>query len=83
MAVAARLKQLVNDKGVTYSFIALKTGIPVDAISKSLLGKRRLPADELVDICNVVGIELNELQPAHTAPAQPDTGQTQAQQESA
>ena len=64
MAVAERLKQLVDDKGVTYSFISSRTGIPVDAISKSLLGKRRLPADELVDICNVVGIELNELQPA-------------------
>ena len=64
MAVAERLKQLVDDKGVTYSFISSRTGIPVDAISKSLLGKRRLPADELVNICNVVGIELNELQPA-------------------
>lgn len=78
MAVAARLKQLVDDKGVTYSFISSRTGIPVDAISKSLLGKRRLPADELVNICNVVGIELNELQPART-----NTGQPQAQQNSA
>lgn len=78
MAVAERLKQLVDDKGVTYSFISSRTGIPVDAISKSLLGKRRLPADELVNICNVVGIELNELQ--HT---RINTGQQQAQQDSA
>ena len=66
MAVAERLKQLVDNKGVTYSFISSRTGISVDAISKSLLGKRRLPADELVDICNVVGIELNELQPTRS-----------------
>lgn len=78
MAVAERLKQLVDDRGVTYSFISSKTGIPVDAILKSLLGKRRLPADELVNICNVVGIELNELQPART-----NTSQQQAQQDSA
>lgn len=78
MAVAERLKQLVDDKGVTYSFIASKTGIPVDAISKSLLGKRRLPADELVDICNVVGIELNELQLTRADPGQVETGQSSA-----
>lgn len=78
MAVAERLKQLVDDKGVTYSFISSRTGIPVDAISKSLLGKRRLPADELVNICNVVGIELNELQPARTNTGQPQTGQGSA-----
>lgn len=67
MAVAERLKQLVENKGVTYSFISSRTGIPVDAISKSLLGKRRLPADELVDICNVAGIELNELQQSQSS----------------
>lgn len=78
MAVAEKLKQLVDDKGVTYSFISSRTGIPVDAISKSLLGKRRLPADELVNICNVVGIELNELQATRTNPAK-----AQAQQDSA
>lgn len=72
MAVAERLKQLVDNKGVTYSFISSMTGIPVDAISKSFLGKRRLPADELVDICNVVGIDLNELQSAR------ETGQPRA-----
>lgn len=70
MAVAERLKQLVDNKGVTYSFISSRTGIPVDAISKSFLGKRRLPADELVDICNVVGIELNELQPVRSREGQ-------------
>lgn len=76
MAVAERLKQLVDNKGVTYSFISSRTGIPVDAISKSFLGKRRLPADELVNICNVVGIELNELQPA--LPSQMQAGQGSA-----
>ena len=78
MAVAERLKQLVDDKGVTYSFISSRTGIPVDAISKSLLGKRRLPADELVNICNVVGIELNELQPARATYGQTEVGKSSA-----
>lgn len=62
MSVAEKIKNLIDGKGVTYTFISEKTGIPIDAISRSMLGKRRLPADEMLMICNAVGIDLNELQ---------------------
>ena len=62
MLVAERIKKLLDAKGVTYTFVSEKTEIPVDAISKSLLGKRRLPADEMIAICKAVGIDLKELQ---------------------
>lgn len=58
---AQKLKLIVNEKGVTYTSISSKTGIPVDAISKSLLGKRRLPADEMIAICKAAGIDLDDL----------------------
>ena len=61
MCVATRIKELIEEKGVTYTFISEKTGIPVDALSKSFLGKRRLPADEMVAICDAVSIDLKEL----------------------
>ena len=61
MCVATRIKELIDEKGVTYTFISEKTGIPVDALSKSFLGKRRLPADEMVAICDAVNIDLKEL----------------------
>lgn len=61
MTVAQKIKALVDSKGVTYTFIASKTGIPVDAISRSFSGKRRLPADEMIAICEAVGIDLNDL----------------------
>ena len=61
MNVAQKLKQAVEEKGVTYTSISSKTKIPVDAISKSLLGKRRLPADEMVAICQAVGVDLVDL----------------------
>lgn len=60
MTAAERLKELIDARGVTYSFLASKTGIPVASISKALLGKRRLPADELVEICKVINIDLND-----------------------
>lgn len=63
MAVAERIKTMIDGKGITYTFISEKTGIPVDAISKSMLGKRRLPADEMLAICGAVGIDLRDLQP--------------------
>lgn len=62
MNVASKIKMLIENRGITYTFISSKTGIPVDAISRSFLGKRRLPADEMVLICNATGIDLNELQ---------------------
>lgn len=59
--VASTLKKLIDDKGITYAFISKKSGIPVDAISKSLLGKRRLAADEMIAICQAANIGLPEL----------------------
>lgn len=61
MTAAARIKELVNSKGVSYTFISDKTGIPVDAISRTFLGKRRLMADEMIAICSAVGINLQDL----------------------
>jgi len=67
MFVANTLKQLIENKGITYTFISAKTGMSVDAISKSLLGKRRLAADEMIAICQATSISLNDLLAAEKA----------------
>ena len=59
--VAERIKDLVDARGIKYSFLADKTGIPIDAISKALRGKRRMTADEMLAICGVLGIDLGDL----------------------
>ena len=61
MNAAMQLKQLVEERGVTYTFLSNKTGISVDAISKNFMGKRRMLADEMISICAVMGINLNDL----------------------
>ena len=61
VTVAQKMRLLIEQKGITYTFISEKTGIPVDALSKSFLGKRRLPADEMISICREVGIDLSDL----------------------
>lgn len=59
--IADIIKAYVDGKGITYSFISEKTGIKVDALSKTFLGRRKLPADEMVRICLCVGLDINQL----------------------
>ena len=61
MTVAQEIKSLVDEKGISYTFISAKTGIPVDAISKTFMGKRKPTADEMIAICSVTGIDLSDL----------------------
>ena len=69
MGAATKLKSLINGRGIRYTFIADKTGIPVDAISRTLSGKRRLTADEMFSICDATGIDPNDLRGTKTRPA--------------
>lgn len=69
MAHAAEtIKRIVDDRGISYTSIASKSGITIDAISRTFRGQRKLSADEMLKICKVVGIDLHDL-------FAPDTGQ--------
>lgn len=59
--IANRLKAEIENKGISYSSTSRKTNIPVNTISRSLMGKRKLLADELILICRASDIELGEL----------------------
>lgn len=61
MDVAIRLKNIIDDRGVKYIAISKATGIPVDAISRSFLGKRKMLADEFVAICDFLHISSDDL----------------------
>lgn len=59
--IAGNLKVLIKEKGITYTFISAKTGISIDALSRSFLGKRKLSANEMIAICKTIGVDLNDL----------------------
>ena len=61
MNSAEFVKKAIKDSGVTLTFLSKKTGISVDSLSRTVNGKRRLLADELVKICLVLNI--NPLHP--------------------
>lgn len=48
-------------RGVKYTAISKATGIPIDAISRSFLGKRNMLAEEFVEICNFFEIGIDDL----------------------
>lgn len=66
-AVTEILKKIIDEKGIKYTFISSKTGIPIDTISRSFLGKRRLPANEMIEICKAIKIDIDDLNCIFTA----------------
>lgn len=60
MSAALKMKEIVDGRGITYTFISDKTGIPIDTISRIFLNKRRFMADEMIKICAAIGVDLNE-----------------------
>lgn len=61
MNVAEKLKKIADERGIKYSAIASNTGIPVDLVSKSFLGKRKLIADEMLAICGYMNVDMIDL----------------------
>ena len=58
MKAAEIIKEQMHEKGITITRVSGKTGIPVNQISQSLLGKRKLGADEMIRICACIGLDV-------------------------
>lgn len=59
MNINERLNIYVNENGIKQAYIAKKTGLSSDTISKILNGNRRILANEFLQICNVLNIDPN------------------------
>lgn len=59
MSINEHLSNYVNEKGIKQIYIAQKTGLSPDTISKLLNGSRRMLADEFLSICNALNIDPN------------------------
>lgn len=59
MSINERLNDYVTENGIKQGFIAQKTGLSADTVSKILNGKRRIMADEFLDICAALSIDPN------------------------
>ena len=59
MSINKRLSEYVSDNGIKQVYIAQKTGLPADTVSKMLNGNRRILADEFLVICMALDIDPN------------------------
>lgn len=59
MNISRLLSEYVERNGIKQIYIANKTGIPPDTISKILNNKRRMMADEFLEICFALNIDPN------------------------
>ena len=57
----AVLKDYIDNNGIKMTFIAEKTGITKDRLSRIFRKERRLTADEFLAITKVLKVDVNEL----------------------
>lgn len=54
------IKRYLDNNGIKYSFVSMKTGIPMNVLSPMLNEKREIKAVEYFEICNALGVSLEE-----------------------
>ena len=67
MDIAKSLNRYITDHGIKKTYLAQKTGLSADTISKMLNGKRRIFADEFLKICEALEIDPNDFRKARSA----------------
>lgn len=56
MGVGGKIKQYLDDNGVSQTYVSEKTFIPLPKLNLALNGKRRLTFEEYELICGVLGV---------------------------
>jgi transcriptional regulator with XRE-family HTH domain len=55
------VRNAINEKGMTVKAVAQKAGIPIQALSASLCGRRRLLATDFISLCRVLDISPDDV----------------------
>ncbi len=59
MKTYQKISLYINENGIKQRFISDKTGIPENILSMILNGKRKMDADEFVEIILALGVDAN------------------------
>ena len=54
-----KIADYLKENGITQKFLSDKTGIEVEKVSNIVNGKRKITGDELIAVCNVLGLTLD------------------------
>lgn len=55
------LKQKIDERGLTVAEVARRVGADADLLRRSLHGKRNFKSQELVNICTLLSISVDDL----------------------
>ena len=58
--IEAKIRETMRDKGISEAFVAKQIAIKKDDFILSLNGKRKLKISEFLNICTVLGLDLED-----------------------
>lgn len=61
--IGPKIKEYLDKKGIKYSYLSKKSGIPMNLLSPTLNGKRKLSVEEYFTICEVLGLPTETFAP--------------------
>lgn len=62
-----KIKDYLNNKGISQTFVSNKTGIPISTLNAALNGNRKILAEEYFLICKALEISLDTFVKEETA----------------
>ena len=63
--IGLRVKKYLDENGIKYSYLSEKSGIPMNMLSPTLNGKRKMSAEEYFTICEVLGLSAETFAPSN------------------
>lgn len=64
MSVSQVLNDRINERGITVSELSRRVGMNDEALRRSIAGYRNLKADEFIQICHVMDLNINDFLPS-------------------
>nr|WP_296955819.1 helix-turn-helix transcriptional regulator [uncultured Mediterraneibacter sp.] len=61
--VGLKIKEYLDQHGVKYSYLSRLTGIPMNLLSLTLNGKRRMSVEEYFTICKALDVSVDTFVP--------------------
>lgn len=61
--IGLKVKKYLDEKGIKYSFLSEKIGMPMNLLSPLLNGKRKMSVEEYFTICEALGVSVDTFSP--------------------
>lgn len=60
MDIGKRIKDYIQKQGLTQSFVANKTGIPIQTLNAICNGKQKISVERYFSICDVLNVSVDQ-----------------------